>query len=62
MKPTTNNYHERFTEEQRNIVDGIYKVVNEHCKNNNITIDYNDHAEVFVEAIAVYLINSGVFK
>lgn len=48
-------YHDLMTEEEKEVVDGIYNIVNEYCKDNNIKIAYDDRAENFIESIAEYL-------
>lgn len=39
-------------------VDTMYKLINEYAKENGITLAYDDRAEVLVEAIATYIVES----
>lgn len=44
--------------EMKKHVDNMYDLVNQYAKENGIKLAYNDIAEVFVEAIATYIVDS----
>lgn len=51
------NYTEMTVEDVEH-VDQMYKLINEYAKANGIKLAYNDIAEIFVEAIATYIVDS----
>jgi hypothetical protein len=50
--------YENLTEQEKSKIDGVYNVVNQYCKDNNIKIAYDDRAENFIGAITEYLVKS----
>lgn len=44
--------------EMKEHVDQMYKLINNYAKENGIKLAYDDRAEVLVEAIATYIVNS----
>ena len=54
--------YEKLSKKDKDIIDEVYKVVNNHCKENSIQLNYNDDAELFVGAITEYLLKSGAIK
>jgi hypothetical protein len=50
--------YENFPQEEKNIIDNIYKVVNDYCQEKSIKLAYDDRAENFVAAITEYYLES----
>lgn len=50
--------YDTLNDDEKEVVDNIYDVVNSFCKSNNIPISYDDRAEYFVDSIAKYLQDS----
>jgi hypothetical protein len=50
--------YEGLTDKEKKIIDEIYNVVNNHCKENEIKIAYDDRAEEFIDAITKYIVES----
>lgn len=53
--PIHNNY-EKLPNEDRKHVDEMYNLINKYAKENSVPLFYDDRAEVFVEAIATYVL------
>ena len=52
------NVYSEMPDKQKKIVDDIFKVVWDHCKENNIKLMGDDRAEDFVGAITKYMMES----
>lgn len=49
---------EENNQELKAHVDKMYNLVNNYANKNRITLAYDDRAELLVEAIATYIVNS----
>jgi ferredoxin-thioredoxin reductase catalytic subunit len=52
------NYVE-ISDEMAKHVDKMYGLINQYAKKNGIKLAYDDRAEVLVEALATYIVESG---
>ena len=50
--------YEKLPDEEKEIINGMYKAMNEHCKDNDIKLAYDDRAEWFIGAITEYYLKS----
>lgn len=50
--------YDKLTLEEKGEIDIIFDVVRRHCQSNNISIAFDDRAEIFVDAITKYLKDS----
>lgn len=60
IMPIHKNYAE-FEENNSEMVihvNNMYKLINQYAKDNGIELAYDDRAEIFVEAIATYIVES----
>jgi hypothetical protein len=54
--------YENLPENEKEMINEIWQVVNQHCKDEGIKIAYDDRAEYFIGAITGYLVESEVTK